>query len=1105
MNPPATAHIHIWWHWISGNITQYGIKKDLESMKEQGITQATIFNVGGFVSCRLGIPNVKFNSKKWYEMFHYALKEAKRQGITIGVQDCDGWSTSGGPWITPEMSMKTYTWSKTYFDGGREIEMQLAQPPETDNFYRDYAVIAFPAKENANSFLKAEPQIDLNNIDTGTLFFDGNPKSKLKIKQGDVINIVFRKNFTTDKIVLLANLPFSWDDMSKINSQFILSSSSDGKFFSKIADVEFVGLNKSITVNFPKTTAKYFKLECTKCYDDYPLAELELLSDDERPTYDPEISHLLEKTVSVSALSENDFDNTLPISYNGIDENSVINLTSYVSSKGVLKWNAPKGYWCVIRFGYTTTGMMNEPATPEGQGLECDKMDTLALNIHFKSYIDKLIDAAGSYKGKTFKFIQIDSWEAQFQNWTKNFPYDFLKLRGYNLIKWIPVLCGETVDNTKMSEAFLYDYRKTIADLISKNYYNHFSQLCHKDKLALHAEVIYGGGSMYPPLDILKSNKYIDIPMTEFWADPSKNQIPEYVPNDRPIPFFPAYSALADDKPIIASEAYTGYANYSATPSYLKAFGDMGYCSGVNQIILHSYVLQPFDKKPGVTLGKFGTCFNRNNPWWEYSRDWLTYQARIQYILQKGEPIVDVIFYIGDNLPQNFDKSIIWNLPSGFRANPCNFDMLQKAKVENGKISFGRKQKFSILTLPNRKEMEFTTLKRIGELVSEGAIVYGPKPTEMLSLLGIKNNTKEFNQLADSIWGESASGENNYGKGKVFYGQPIDTVLKKLNLLPDFSSYPFNPKELMFIHKLYNNTDVYFVFNQQNKLLNRELLFRVTNKIPEIWNPEDGTVVKPEIYSNEKDQIRIPVTFQPRESLIFIFEKGKSDHYLKAVQFQGKQIFPNINAETNTIAIPQARYNNGKYSFSTSVSGDYQFITGDNKIIKSSLVQPEQLKIVNYQAKLKFLPISKDSIKTIEISNLKSLTDFNDSAIKYFAGKVKYTIKFKLPENFNYKTGTIKLNLGNINATAKVRLNNSLLGYIWMPNSYLNVSGLLRRDNTLNITVATACRNRFIGDLREFGKVKSVFTTSPIETILNKEMPLIPSGIIGPIILTKYN
>ena len=1102
--PPPSTEVHTWWHWISGNITKEGITKDLESMKQQGITQATILNVGGFVSCKLDVPSIKFDSPEWFEMFQFALKEAKRLGLTIGVHNCDGWSTSGGPWISPEKSMKTYVWSKTYLDGGKEVNIQLEQPPAIEDFYRDFAVVAFPTEENFNSFRKSSPIITLNNLSTKTLLFDGNPKSEIKVKKGDVISITFKSDFTADKIALFPHLPFTWNDMSKISSHFVLSASSDGKSFSKIADLEFIGLNKSITANFSPTKAKFFKLECTSDGGDYPVAELELLNNNDKPSYSPEISNLLEKTVSVSALSEKYFDNSSQISKKGIAENSIVNLTNLVSQDGLLKWKVPKGRWCIIRFGYTTTGITNSPATPEGQGLECDKMDTTALNTHFKNFAEKLINSAGSYKGNTFKFLLIDSWEAQFQNWTKEFPNEFQKRRRYDLIKWLPVLCGETVENTKMSEAFLHDFRKTIADLIDQNYYKHFSELCHNNQLEMHAEIIYGGGGMYPPLDILKSNKYVDMPMTEFWANPNKNQFPEYSPTDRPTPYAPTFSALADNKQIIGSEAYTGFAHYSESPANLKPFGDLAFCSGVNQIILHSYVHQPIDKKPGVTLGKFGAHFNRNNPWWEYAHDWLTYQSRVQYVLQKGEPVVDVIFYIGDNLPQYFDNSIIRDLPSGFRANPCNMDILMKAKVINGKISFGGKQLFSILLLPDRKAMEFATLKRIAKLVSDGAVVYGPKPTEMLSLLEIENNTNEFNQLANALWGRTDSTENNYGKGKVIYGKPIGDVLKELNVLPDFASNVSDSKELMFIHKRIENTDAYFVFNQQNKLLNRELLFRVEGKIPEIWNPENGSIIKPEIYSIEKNQIRIPVSFKPGESLIFLFRRGVSDHSIKAVSLAGKQIFPDQESNIDFSAIPQAKYKNGKYSFTCAVSGDYQFITADNKIIDASLIQPQQFNIVNYKAKLEFLPISKDSIHPVEISKLKSLTEFKDPAIKYFAGKVKYTITFNLPESYLQSNDSLILNLGNLDATAEVRLNGILLGDIWFPNTNLTVSGFLKTKNTLSITLANVCRNRFIGDFIQFGSVRSIFTTSPIETILNKDMPLEPSGIMGPMTVLKF-
>ncbi len=151
--------------------------------------------------------------------------------------------------------------------------------------------------------------------------------------------------------------------------------------------------------------------------------------------------------------------------------------------------------------------------------------------------------------------------------------------------------------------------------------------------------------------------------------------------------------------------------------------------SGINQLILHSYVHQPEDKKPGLTLGKFAAHFNRNNPWWEYSQDWLTYQARIQYVLQKGEPVVDVIFYAGDQLPQNFSRSFINELPYGFQTNACNFEMLKnEASVIDGKISFGGRQSFPVVMLPDSKKMDFATLQLIAALVKDGAVFYGPKP-----------------------------------------------------------------------------------------------------------------------------------------------------------------------------------------------------------------------------------------------------------------------------------------------------------------------------------------------------------------------------------------
>jgi hypothetical protein len=1103
LSPPNSTKVNTWWHWISGNISKDGITKDLESMKQQGISQATILNIGDqttWFNPKTYVPiPIKFNTEEWYQMFQWALKEANRLDIKIGVHNCDGWSTSGGPWITPELSMKKYAWSKTIIEGGQIINTQLAQPAARNNFYQDVAVVAYPIEKMQQTFEKTKVNIEINKISAGTKLTDGDPGTKIAIRKGDLINFMFESEIDAKKIVLFTSIVFTWGNIEKIASQFVLSSSVDGKVFTKISDLEFIGVNKINAVSFPDTKAKYFQLECKK--GNYDVAEVEILGANEIPAYSPQVSFLLEKTAILTPANETAFEIPVKNNKKGIAENSVIDLTRYMSADGILNWKAPKGSWQIIRFGYTTTGVTNSPATSEGIGLEVDKMDTTALSTHFNNFSGKLLQKAGKFAGNTFKFLLIDSWECEFQNWTKKFPEEFKNRRGYNIIPWIPVLCGEYVETPQLSDAFLHDFRKTIADLIGQNYYKQFSELCHRNQLEMHSEVIYGSGAMYPPLDVLKSNKYVDLPMTEFWANPNSNGTPTYQPTIRPTAYFPTYAALACKKQVIGSEAYTGYADYSDSPADLKPFGDAAFCAGINQMILHSYVHQPLDKKPGATLGGFGASFNRNNPWWEFAQGWMTYQARVQYVLQKGEPVVDVLFYVGDQFPQyySYSKSIVNDLPYGFQANACNFDILKAAKVIDGKISFGGLQKFPILTLPALTIMDFATLKRIAELVKEGVVVLGPKPLEMLSVTDIKTNTVKFNQLANTLWGKST--ENKYGKGKVISGKSIGEVLKQLKAIPDFTTNSNDPKEIMFIHKKLGDDDVYYVFNQQKASLNRELFFHVAGKTPEIWNAENGTVTKPAIYSIEKNQTRIPVSFKPNESKIFVFKNQRPNHFIQNVSLAGKQIFPQQQLEDTTFSIPQATLSKSKFGFTTNMSGEYSFSSNDKRIVNANLIQTKIETIDNFKATIEFSPISDEVIQPVEITQLKSLTEFEDSAIRYFAGKAKYTITFKCPDSFVSKTDSIALDLGKLDASAEVRLNGKLLAFAWMPNTELVVSGMLNDENKLEITVATVCRNRFIGDWNQFGKIKSIWSTS---NALNKDKPLKPSGLMGPLKLVNY-
>ena len=104
-NPPAYARPHTWWHWMGGNVTREGITADLEAMKKGGIGGAHIFDAGQ------GIPTgpVKYNSPEWRSLMSFAFHEAKRLGLDMTMHNCSGWSSSGGPWVTPDDAMKKIT------------------------------------------------------------------------------------------------------------------------------------------------------------------------------------------------------------------------------------------------------------------------------------------------------------------------------------------------------------------------------------------------------------------------------------------------------------------------------------------------------------------------------------------------------------------------------------------------------------------------------------------------------------------------------------------------------------------------------------------------------------------------------------------------------------------------------------------------------------------------------------------------------------------------------------------------------------------------------------------------------------------------------------
>jgi hypothetical protein len=138
--PPAAARPWVYWFPLDGNLTREGITADLEAMARAGI--------GGvlYMETDQGAPKgpARFAGPLWRELFGHICHEAQRLGLEVNMNNDAGWCGSGGPWITPELSMQRVVWTETAVAGPRRFDARLPQPWTTWDFYRDIALLAYP-------------------------------------------------------------------------------------------------------------------------------------------------------------------------------------------------------------------------------------------------------------------------------------------------------------------------------------------------------------------------------------------------------------------------------------------------------------------------------------------------------------------------------------------------------------------------------------------------------------------------------------------------------------------------------------------------------------------------------------------------------------------------------------------------------------------------------------------------------------------------------------------------------------------------------------------------------------------------------------------------
>lgn len=1072
LNPPKEAKPWVMWFWMNGNVTKEGITADLEAMQKAGIGGTMMMSLGWYAP----EGTIDFDSPEWHDLYAHAVAESKRLGLEMILHQCDGYATAGGRWIDPSASIKDLVWRVEDVEGPRKTNVRLEQPECRLDFYEDVAVVAFP---------QLDPQFLVPEM----------------VKVNGAVNNVLFDNDLTNSICGVETIDISFSQPQKIRSMLffmnrneyvhqaqkraVIAVSEDGETYSQIAEIQFnINLNsvknKTLHVGFPEVNAKYIRISATSL-DGVSLSELSVSANptinmwEVKATYGRVREHGGETSIldATSTIFPNLPDTLL------MPTDRVVDLTDRMQPDGTLDWEIPKGKWRIIRIGMSVTGEHILPPSKGGGGLESDKMDAEVTKFHFDSFAQKIISKYKKQGNSPIIGVHVDSWEAGHHTWSSSFRQEFERRCGYSMIPYLPVLTtGVIVGSLDESERFLWDFRRTLSSLITENFFQVMRDKCHENDLLFESEASGRQIFMYNPIDYQST---ADIPMGEFWMN-----------NELRVDCRVAASvAHVYNKPFAGAEAFTSVkGNYSDALFDFKPLADKAFCSGINRFIIHSYVMQPWvNIKPGMCYGPFGSNFNRNNTWWQNgAKVWCDYITRCQALLQTGRFVGDVIYYIGDDVP-NFlgHRKDVWNpIPEGYDYDGCNLEILKQLQVDkNGDLVLPHGMRYKVLLLPDREQATMESIEQVSRLVHAGAIAIGKKPIRPSSLVGYPAVDTMFQALVSEIWGDIDGvdvTEHRYGKGRMIYGKSLECVLHEI-LPVDFSYRTVSQCDtLNYIHRKTGNADIYFVAStNRDEAVDAVLRFRIAGKKPELWDPSTGTMKTCQIFREVDGLTEIPVHLAPAGSVFVVFrEVGHSQ-----IAWNGDFIVPK------------------PYDPVITLDGPW----------------------------LVTFPSGSQAPDSVLMSQLSSWTEFADDGVRYFSGTATYHT------NFNWDSevangSSIFLDLGKVKNLAVVRLNGQVYDALWKPPFVQNVSdALVVGQNSLEIEVSNLWTNRLIGDEKlhpdpeieylpswflKKGSVKKIpawvwkgedslvgRTTFLTHWFYDGDEPLLESGLMGPVRLLR--
>ncbi len=755
-----------------------------------------------------------------------------------------------------------------------------------------------------------------------------------------------------------------------------------------------------------------------------------------------------------------------------------VELTDKISAGGELDWTVPNDAtnWTVYAISQKPSGQKVKRAGPGGEGWMLNLIYGHAMDDYLKPYTA----AFANYHGPKPRAQYHDSYEYR-SDWSPDFFAEFAKRRGYKLQDELPALFPNSTlqpfNNSRFNDPdhrarVLCDYRQTVSEIMAEESMPAWTKWAHAEGFITRYQAHGSPGNW---LDLYAT---ADIPETEmFHAD--RNLL---------VSKFASSAAHVTGKPLVSSETGTWLEeHFTEKLSDVKSLFDDMFLSGINHLFYHGCCYSPDEAGwPGWHFYA-STEMNPRNSIWRDAITVNTYAARVQSILQSGQPDNDILLYwnISDFWMQPGDKllpQLTVHARDWFEDQPIGrtakelwdkgyaFDYVSDAQLKTAKVASQMIQntlaekkvvqmpggKYQVVVVPECKYVALETCEQLVALAKNGATVIFQKqlPTDVSGLNNLVAEREKFQSLRNEIKTKFHKdsyldvSEYSIGKGRVLVGSLKDTLAFASGI--DFQEGFAIGGRLSFVRRSFDGGWNYFIANRSETNFNGSIGFNHPVRSAVILDPMSGN------------------------SGVAVWNEGEIHLQLAAGESVILRAFADKKVEG-----PAWNY--------WQTNGQPVEITG--------------------QWNVKFLEGGPTLPSDFQTAKLASWTTFPDTNTQAFAGNAKYETTFDA-DNSKLKTQNSKfyLDLGDVRQSARVRVNGRDYGMLITPPFRVVVDNLKPTGNTLEVEVTSVAANR-IRDLDRRGVPWKTFHDINIVDINYKPFdaanwPITDCGLLGPVTLT---